>query len=528
MGKASQNIKRVALYMRVSTIEQARDGYGLDSQDRILRAFVKANEDIGWLTSENLIYRDEGISGTTEVQDRPELTRLRNDIIDGKVDVLLVWKIDRLFRKTAYLLDFIEFLKTHNINFVSKNENIDLSSPTGKLVLTLLGAISEMERDVITERTHEWKLSKALQGYFVYGNTTPYGYKKVHDGKWNIMTIDEDEAPIVWEIFDMYTREWKWTGEIARILTARGIGTRRDHELENNIRTWKVHKWLFRQSVILEILKSTAYIGKYYCNKFEVTREDGVTRRKLKDESEWVLLPCDSIVEEKIWLLAQEKISKWKVISGRWEKHIFTWLLKCEECGKAFNYYKSRKWTGNYRCGGKKKDKVCILCKNKDISEEKLLKYLKPYFESILLDAEWFIKKYEATVSGDSGKKRQQMTEKELLQIEETLKKKAEIKKQTLRKSIENPQDEEIYTSILIDIWNEQGELLKRQKELKDAAKEINKREELYISIRGLSEKYKERFDKVDEKDMTEFVNRFIDKILIGKDKLEVEMRVWK
>jgi site-specific DNA recombinase len=155
MNKPSQNIKRVALYMRVSTIEQARDGYGLDSQDRILRAFVKANEDIGWITSENLIYRDEGISGTTEVQDRPELTKLRNDIIDGKVDVLLVWKIDRLFRKTAYLLDFIEFLKTHNINFVSKNENIDLSSPTGKLVLTLLGAISEMERDVITERTHE-------------------------------------------------------------------------------------------------------------------------------------------------------------------------------------------------------------------------------------------------------------------------------------------------------------------------------------------------------------------------------------
>lgn len=155
MNRASQNIKRVGLYMRVSTIEQARDGYGLDSQDRILRAFVKANEDIGWLTSENLIYRDEGISGTTEVQDRPELTRLRNDIIDGKVDVLLVWKIDRLFRKTAYLLDFIEFLKNHNINFVSKNENIDLSSPTGKLVLTLLGAISEMERDVITERTHE-------------------------------------------------------------------------------------------------------------------------------------------------------------------------------------------------------------------------------------------------------------------------------------------------------------------------------------------------------------------------------------
>ena len=90
------------------------------------------------MTNDDLIYRDEGISGATEVAERPELSRLKKDILDSKIDVLLVWKIDRLFRKTAYLLDFIEFLKLHEINFVSKNENIDLSSPTGKLVLTLL------------------------------------------------------------------------------------------------------------------------------------------------------------------------------------------------------------------------------------------------------------------------------------------------------------------------------------------------------------------------------------------------------
>lgn len=72
------------------------------------------------------------------MSERPALSRLKKDILDGKVDVLLVWKIDRLFRKTSYLLEFIEFLKKHNVNFVSKNENIDLSSHTGKLVLTLL------------------------------------------------------------------------------------------------------------------------------------------------------------------------------------------------------------------------------------------------------------------------------------------------------------------------------------------------------------------------------------------------------
>ena len=97
------------------------------------------------------------------MSERPALSRLKMDILAGKIDTLLVWKIDRLFRKTSYLLEFIEFLKQHNINFVSKNENIDLSSHTGKLVLTLLGAISEMERAVITERTSEGKISKSMQ-----------------------------------------------------------------------------------------------------------------------------------------------------------------------------------------------------------------------------------------------------------------------------------------------------------------------------------------------------------------------------
>lgn len=108
---SSQKIQRVALYMRVSTTEQVNEWYGLDSQNRILRAYVESNEDQGWATSDNLAYTDEWISWASDVSERPALSRLKKDILDGKVDVLLVWKIDRLFRKTSYLLEFIEFLK---------------------------------------------------------------------------------------------------------------------------------------------------------------------------------------------------------------------------------------------------------------------------------------------------------------------------------------------------------------------------------------------------------------------------------
>ncbi len=155
--------KRVALYIRCSTLEQVKDGYGLESQLRILQGLVQANEDNGWITSDSLIYREEGVSGASDTEDRPELSRLKADINAGKIDVLCVWKIDRLFRKVEYLLHFVEFLKAKEINFVSKSEDINLSSPMGKVVLVMLGAIAEMERDLILERTMEGKKSKSMQ-----------------------------------------------------------------------------------------------------------------------------------------------------------------------------------------------------------------------------------------------------------------------------------------------------------------------------------------------------------------------------
>lgn len=129
--------KRVGLYLRCSTLEQAKDGYGLESQERILLSYVEANKDNNWITSENLIYREGGFSGATPVSERPELSRLEADILQKKIDIVLIWRIDRLFRKSSYLLAFLDFLKDEGITLVSKTENIDLSTYTGKLIVSL-------------------------------------------------------------------------------------------------------------------------------------------------------------------------------------------------------------------------------------------------------------------------------------------------------------------------------------------------------------------------------------------------------
>jgi DNA invertase Pin-like site-specific DNA recombinase len=133
---------RVAIYARVSTIHQGQDP-GL--QTRELREYAERR---GWtVTSE---YVDIGISGTKEK--RPELDRLMSDAHRRRFDAVLVWKFDRFARSVSHLLRALESFKTQGIEFISFSEQLDTSTPAGKLVFTVLGAVAELERSLIVER----------------------------------------------------------------------------------------------------------------------------------------------------------------------------------------------------------------------------------------------------------------------------------------------------------------------------------------------------------------------------------------
>lgn len=259
-----------------------------------------------------------------------------------------------------------------------------------------------MERDVIAERTSEGKISKALQGYLVYGKFIPYGYSKEHDGRGNRMVVNPEEAKIVKEIFELFIKEGKGTGEIASILTARGIGTNIDQKIESGEAVrGKLHKGLFRQTSLVRTLRNTAYVGEYVCNRNEHEKrkdEHGVYRvyKTEKPESEWIRISCEPIIDRKLFERAQELLDNSKVIRrNRGENHIFTGLVKCAECGRTFNHYASSKGTSNYRCGGKRREKVSKLCENRDISEEKLISFVWPKIELAIRNQKEFLKAYE-------------------------------------------------------------------------------------------------------------------------------------
>jgi len=131
---------RTAIYARVSTTDQSTESQLLD-----LRRYVS---DRGWNIFKE--YCDNGISGTKD--SRPALNQLMNDARKRKVDVILVWRFDRFARSTRHLINALEEFKNLGIDFVSYQENIDTSSPLGAAIFTIISAVAQLERDIISER----------------------------------------------------------------------------------------------------------------------------------------------------------------------------------------------------------------------------------------------------------------------------------------------------------------------------------------------------------------------------------------
>lgn len=527
-GKNKTEKKNVAVYIRVSTQEQVQDWYGLDSQLRILKSFIESNEEYGWAYNSDFVYQDEGISWASEVSERPELTRLQNDILEGKIDVFLVWKIDRLFRKTSYLLEFIEFLKQYGVNFVSKNENIDLSSPTWKLVLTVIWAIAEMEREVISERTSEGKISKALQWYFVYWKNVPFWYCLENDWKWNKLTIFEEDSEIVKKIFSMYVIEWKTSWYIAKYLSETNYSDVAKISSDSRI------KWVWRrtkiwQTFIVNLLRNESYIWKYYCNKTKTQKINWESISYYKDRSEWIMIECPRIIDDWMFFKAQDMLDKWQVLNWKWERHLLTGLIKCWECWKSFNYYKSRKDTWNYRCWGKKRDKILswMYCKNIDISENKLIADVWPQIDMFLRNPKELLKIYDEINNSWEDKEKMTSYMKELSNLNWLIMKNNNSLKSVYRKEIETEDETEkkTYSDIWKDLLREIQIFERRKNELENMIRDHESVEDTKNSILELSKIYKEKYWKIDEKEKQMYIDHFVDRVTIFSDRNRVRYK---
>lgn len=207
---------KAAGYIRVSSDEQAKHGYGLEAQERSIRAFAESQ---GYELE--IVASDPGISGATRPADRKGFARLLELAGDGSISVLLVWKFDRLARQIVYSVVTANELSERGVAVRSVTEPIDTATPMGRTIFAVLAGMAEQERHAITERTWGGRRQKASGGGFASG-AAPYGYR-IKDGD---LVIDESEAAIVRRIFALHGEGVAYA-EIARRLNAEGLQTRR-------------------------------------------------------------------------------------------------------------------------------------------------------------------------------------------------------------------------------------------------------------------------------------------------------------
>lgn len=291
-----------AIYVRVSTEEQAQEGFSIRAQEQKLKDYTKIKE---W--SIYRIYADEGISGKN-IEERPAINEMIEDIKKGKIKNVLVFKIDRLTRSTADLIYLIELFNKHNCAFNSLMESIDTQSPAGRMFIKIIGIFAEFERENIIERAKLGFERKVKEGYTLCSRVASYGYDRKAGEK--IQTINENEARIVREIFDMFVNQHMSFFDIAKNLNNRNIPTK-----ENSV-------WHAR--TIKNALTNCNYIGNVrYATKdkernFEIEGlHEPIISKELYDETQALM----------------SKISTKNYTKHPKEEHYFSGILVCSKCG---------------------------------------------------------------------------------------------------------------------------------------------------------------------------------------------------
>jgi len=205
---------RVAIYTRVSTEDQAKEGFSLDAQLDKLRSYCKARD---WAIGGE--YIDDGYSGRNTK--RPAYTKMMEELEEW--GVLLVIKMDRIHRNSKNFMLMMEYLKKEEKEFVSMTESLDTSTAMGRFVMDIIQRIAQLESEQIGERVYIGMEQKAKTNGGVLGFNIPYGYDYV-DGK---LLVNEDEAKQVKNIFQMYLNGLSMK-KIADVLNSKSIPTKQN------------------------------------------------------------------------------------------------------------------------------------------------------------------------------------------------------------------------------------------------------------------------------------------------------------
>lgn len=551
-NKEDWNKLRIAAYTRVSTNDQFINGASMDTQLNEIIKRYKFNKDIYSFSKARNHYTDWGESWASE--HRPELDRMIKDIENWDIDVVIVYKIDRLFRKLLFLLQFIEKISKLWVYIISIKDNIDTSDAKWMIMLQFMWIIWDIERDNIRIRTIDWKVTKAKQWYYVWWWKVPYWFRLEGTPLWKKAYVNKDEAIVINRIFDLYVKKTKSLWEIARILTNEKILTRddkvkiklekennkldrykekeglNDNEINHQKWTKKENDWKWYASSIRKILMNKMHMWIY-----EYWKTTKVWDKK-KEKNILVKNPADKIVpfnlEEytlkdiSIFEDAQKLLEKNIVSKSSTSPYLFTWLIKCWLCWFHYNWYKSSKWTFNYRCKwGMSWSNVSPRCRNSDISEELLFKYCWSELDRNLSNPDNF-----KAVIFDEEKNKEIISDlNRRINVIFTL---IKTKKNNLESAIVNEIETDNETKKIIykkKIWEYEKEILDLEIEDNEARREISiikSNEKKRDDIKNFNEQHEKAINNITEFRKSELIKRYVKLIDRNPWKLKIRFNI--
>ena len=362
---------KVYLYTRVSTTMQI-DGYSLDAQETKMKAFCDYNE--YEIAGE---YEDAGKSGKS-IEGRIAFNQMMDDIKSGKDEVsyVLVFKLSRFGRNAADVLATLQVMQDFGVNLICVEDGIDSSKDAGKLMISVLSAVAEIERENIRVQTMEGRMQKAREGKW-NGGFVPYGYALI-DGK---LVVNEEEAVAIRTIFDQYVNTDLGANGIAKYLENHGI---------HKIARQNGKNPLFDAALIRRIIQNPVYSSKISYGRRRIEKVHGTRneyRQVKKDDYLLVDGLHEALVSEEVWEQAQVKVAAQskkyeKVNRDKKEKiHLLSGILKCPVCGAGMygnKAIKKRKDGSNY------KDFYYYGCKHRNMTRGHKCDYKKQVHEEML------------------------------------------------------------------------------------------------------------------------------------------------
>lgn len=440
--------RKAAIYIRVSTDFQAEEGYSIDAQKEQLTAYCVSKS-----IKNYDYYIDGGWSGSNI--ERPEIQRLIKDVKEDKISHVIVYKLDRLSRSqkdTLYLIE--DVFNPHGVDFVSLNESMDTSTPMGRLMLGILSAFAQLERENIRLRTRMGMKERVKAGLWMGGGRIPFGYD--YDKEQGILVPNKD-AEKVKQIYDLYLKGYSGQN-IANILG------------------------LKYERLAMQILKRKSnygiieYNGEEYQGKHE------------------------PIISKETYDLAMNEMAKRSISRTTSGENLLTGLVYCGKCGAKMHYQKWGKKGSKFVCYSQQSSKP-YLVKDPNCDQEK---YWVDDIEKEVINRIFLLKEQEHKDNKDK-----KIEDTNVIDVLNTQKKEVEKKIKRLYNLYAESEDD-----ILLDTIQENKKQLdfinnKIQREIESNITTTNK-DKVKKSLDTLQENWEYMTDKEKQTIVRSIVNKVI------------------